>query len=286
MTIKVTVQGLSSFGRKLQARAEEIAAAVGRENAARLEEARQREEAVSMPMDESKRPPRGISMDQALARWSDPIAYAGMKEYEDAEQSRSTSAGNSPYELRHREFVKYQDKVERSFRQAMAEGRAVMSSITRFANGRRAVEPSLWDVLDLIFEFDEVNGDGRTYTRPEFFDPAAIPKNIGTVPAWLMNLHLQAVGVAAGASGFSHDPTYTHVKLAGRQFVLGTLQAHVVRVLHEAVEKGAPWVHGKVLLAQAGSTSSNIGTLFKSQPAWKELIDSDGKGTYRLRLPG
>jgi hypothetical protein len=64
------------------------------------------------------------------------------------------------------------------------------------------------------------------------------------------------------------------------------MQAAVVKQLHEASLGSSPWVSGKVLLERADSGSSALADLFKSQvdPPWRELIESDSKGRYRLRL--
>lgn len=281
--MNVKVEGLDRLLRKL-AKLKDLANEVRSENEARLAEAVQPEERVSAVIDESKRPPRGICMEDAVARWSDPVAYAGMKEYEDAEQSRSTAAGNTPYELRHREFVKYHDEVERSFRQAMVEGRGVMSGITRYASGRRAVEPSLWDVLDLIFEFDEVNGDGRTYTKPEFFDPAEIPKNIDPVPDWLLKLHLRAVEKTGGLAGFQVKANYRLIICRGKTYRPGPVQATVLRLLHQAALSGDPLQDGKKLLAEAGAEGRRMQDVFKKASPVSELVESMGNGLYRLKL--
>jgi hypothetical protein len=64
------------------------------------------------------------------------------------------------------------------------------------------------------------------------------------------------------------------------------MQVAVVKQLHEASLTSYPWVHGKLLLKKANSGSSTIADLFKSQvdPPWRELIESDRNGQYRLRL--
>jgi hypothetical protein len=42
---------------------------------------------------------------------------------------------------------------------------------------------------------------------------------------------------------------------------------------------------GKLILGEAGSSSTRMSDVFKSQPHWRRLIDSDGRGRYRLRVP-
>jgi hypothetical protein len=274
MNVKMTVKGMGTIRRGLKAHRETIVAA--RQTEARLENGE------LVPLDDSKRPARGLSIDKALETWSEPADYAAMKEYEDAERNIS---GIPAYEARHREYVKRREKVERALQDKLLEGTLVASGITPYASGRRTIDPSLWDTLEIDYEWETIEDEDRTYKNPEIFEAGAIPRNIRSIPEWLYDLYRTANGgVRARETSFAHDPAYTHVALADREFVLGPLQANVVRLLHDAHEGGSSWVHGKVLLEQAGSSSSNLGTLFKSQRAWKELIESDGRGNYRLRL--
>ena len=78
---------------------------------------------------------------------------------------------------------------------------------------------------------------------------------------------------------------YKEVIIGGRSFHLGPCQAEVVRMLHEAAMTGEPWRYGKAVLAAAGSSSTRMADLFKSQRHWRELIASDGRGHYRLAIP-
>lgn len=78
---------------------------------------------------------------------------------------------------------------------------------------------------------------------------------------------------------------YREVRTAGLVFHLGPVQARVVKLLAEAAGTSHPWLDGKLVLAQAGSASARMGDLFKSQSHWRRLIDSDGRGRYRLRVP-
>jgi hypothetical protein len=85
---------------------------------------------------------------------------------------------------------------------------------------------------------------------------------------------------------FSHSADYTSVELSGYSFQLGALQAGIVRQLHAASVDGPGWIRGGILLEGVQSRSTYIGHLFKSQPNWLKLISSDGKGNYRLNIPG
>lgn len=83
---------------------------------------------------------------------------------------------------------------------------------------------------------------------------------------------------------FEHDYDYRRVRLGGLAFDLGPKQGLVVRMLHEASNKADPWVHGKLLL-RGSIRSLRVSELFKSQLNWRALIESNGRGMYRLNLP-
>ncbi len=82
---------------------------------------------------------------------------------------------------------------------------------------------------------------------------------------------------------FAYSNQYRHVVYEDENFHLGSIQAKVVEKLHTAHEDGDPWIYGKVLLHDVGSQCSRMRDVFKSQPQWRSLIESDGKGHYRLR---
>ena len=58
----------------------------------------------------------------------------------------------------------------------------------------------------------------------------------------------------------------------------------MVRSLHDAMLAGRPWLFGKTLLKQADSPCTRLRDIFRTQPAWKLLIKSDGRGYYCLNL--
>ena len=78
---------------------------------------------------------------------------------------------------------------------------------------------------------------------------------------------------------------YSEVYVSGLIFKLGSVQSRVVRQLHKAALTGEPWCNGKTVLEAAGSACTRLADLFKSQRHWRELIESDGRGRYRLLVP-
>lgn len=84
------------------------------------------------------------------------------------------------------------------------------------------------------------------------------------------------------AGGFHASADYQSVRCNDREFRLGPIQAQVVRILHTAALRGDPWQSGKAVLSQAGSRSLKMADVFKSKKDWPLLIESNGRGAYRL----
>ncbi len=55
----------------------------------------------------------------------------------------------------------------------------------------------------------------------------------------------------------------------------------VLASLHEAAQAGCAWQRGKVALTAAGSNSLKMGDLFKRRPEWRDIVEHDGRGSYR-----
>lgn len=84
---------------------------------------------------------------------------------------------------------------------------------------------------------------------------------------------------------FSHSNNYHIVVLDGEEYTLGGIQAGILKNLHNAANTSDnPWVHGKSLLYDAGSSGQRLRDVFKSQKEWRKLIISDRRGYYRLNL--
>jgi hypothetical protein len=90
---------------------------------------------------------------------------------------------------------------------------------------------------------------------------------------------------AAPAPAVQQFNDYREVRLSGLTFHLGVLQSRVIKRLHDAANSSNPWCDGKLILGEAGSVSTRMADVFKSQPHWRRLIESDRRGRYRLRLP-
>lgn len=92
-------------------------------------------------------------------------------------------------------------------------------------------------------------------------------------------------GLAANVEGsmmFAVSEDYRKVWLGDELLQFGPIQAEVIRVLHRAHLAGDPWQNGKAVLSTAGSKSLRIADVFKSNPDWRRLIESNQRGFYRL----
>jgi hypothetical protein len=78
---------------------------------------------------------------------------------------------------------------------------------------------------------------------------------------------------------------FTDFVVRGRRYRFTATQARVLSFLHKAAESGRPWQPGKAALAASGSNSLKLCHLFKRHPKWRDLVETDGHGRYRLLLP-
>jgi hypothetical protein len=84
------------------------------------------------------------------------------------------------------------------------------------------------------------------------------------------------------AAEISHNEDFTKVYVAGEWHSFGPKQAAVLRLLKLASEADDPWRDGKRLLGDVGATTLRVADLFKRRPIWRQLVQADGKGSYRF----
>ena len=99
----------------------------------------------------------------------------------------------------------------------------------------------------------------------------------------------------ARAGDFRHGPGYQDISFRDKQGTLRNctltpMQASIVRHLHEAHERGTPWVSSAALIEAAESRTKRFRDIFRNSGLWKTLIihgpdRGKRKGTYRLDLP-
>lgn len=226
-------------------------------------------------MQRLSRPKAGLSPAEALKKWSAPEQYEAMEELSDA--ANRVSKDNMQ---RHFEYSRRRDALENAFIERLKRGEIFCSAIPEYCDDREIIKPAMWAVLAIEYEFDRVGGNKRMYEVAEFFEPHQIPANIIEIPEWLRMYTAEPEEM----DEFSADDSYRHVRIRGRDFTLGSVQAAVIRQLREASLVNGGWMNGKLLLMNAGSTQTKMSDLFKPKDRWSALIESDRRGAYRLNL--
>jgi len=69
----------------------------------------------------------------------------------------------------------------------------------------------------------------------------------------------------------------------GRSYAFTSLQAVFLHRLFEAGLSGQVWVNGKATLSDIGSALVKPGDLFRRKPLWRDIVDHDQRGNYRLQ---
>lgn len=139
--------------------------------------------------------------------------------------------------------------------------------------------------------WNTLEAPGFVFRNVEFFTPLDPPFLLAGKVAEFTGQYQAAranpiIGNAPlpSSNQFSHDQTYEHVSLGKRDFSFSKLQSTVVEKLHRAAKSGQPWVHGDDLRDQIGFDTAHLSGLFRRQKHWRELIASDGRGYYSLRI--
>jgi hypothetical protein len=84
---------------------------------------------------------------------------------------------------------------------------------------------------------------------------------------------------------FAHSTDYRSLTFEGKAYLLTRGQATVVKLLHEASQRGTPAVGKDTLLAAIERETSRLRDSFRHSPLWGTLIVANRKprGTYQLR---
>lgn len=223
---------------------------------------------------------RGLSLDKAFERWSDPEKFRALQE-------RSPTVGLAEDALWHADPERERSRkvtaamrrdLEKAFQEKLEEGSVRVTGINVLTDRRETIDTELWERLEIDHRMGTAASPNWMFEELEFW---AKPESL---PAHAFQDSLQ---VPATRLSFTHDRDYRHVEFKGLKMRLGPTTCRVVAILHEAAQSSQPWLNGKKLLEQAGSSQTKLGDLFKGVGNWRELIESDGAGSYRLRLdPG
>lgn len=253
-----------------------------------------------------ERPARGLPPEEALERWSDSDAYAAMREYWDARHEGIFVVHPSPpSSARYQAYEKLRRPLEERFHAKLRDGALLVSGIPKEADptaARTLLDPEVFSEDEIAWSspYGPVLTGSLALSSLEIFEPPGIPRNVRVIPQWYWDTYepepavspAQApdqAGAQEEASGFQHYANYRHVRINGVEFSLTRTQAHVVRQLHEAcLGGGDPWRYGPTLLGEARSKSMQLFQVFRrhTSPHWSILIESDGRGYYRLNIRG
>jgi len=90
---------------------------------------------------------------------------------------------------------------------------------------------------------------------------------------------------AEPACRFTHSDDYRSINFNGVKYTLTYNQATIIKILHDAFQRGTPCIGGAQLLAAVESETSRVQDSFKGSPLWQTLVVSgECRGTYRLNL--
>lgn len=230
----------------------------------------------------ANRPKRGLDPDSAFKKWLSNARLAQLVELSGAAEPPTEDRAHviirDPTVLR--DYQNCRAAAEKVFNEQLSDAQIIGSGIPDGGSGRIPIDPSLWDILEIDYEFYEAVGEDRNFKKLEFFQLSAVPLNIRTTPKWLDDLLGQH-----GYNSFRHTEDYRHVALHGIDYALSPLLAKIVRILHLArLEDGHGWRNGKQVLELAGSTQLKMNDVLKDRKDSKALIQSDGKGMFCLAV--
>jgi hypothetical protein len=137
------------------------------------------------------RPAQGLPPEEALEHWSDPEAYAAMREYWEHRRQVSSATGKPPPPkvLQHREYRKRRDPLEEAFHALLEEGSLLATAVRKDADptaARMLVDPAVFSDASIDWERNDIRGHSRAYGLQlvEIFKPPGVPQNVRVIPDW------------------------------------------------------------------------------------------------------
>jgi hypothetical protein len=236
---------------------------------------------------------KGVDLEEALRRTSDPAEY---QQWLDAHRAWSEHPHQGSKESQRLRDVASDllEGLRRDLVEQLISGDLVASGfkLPIEPDSRRVtIAADLWELLDIDFARSEAEARGIRLIRIEVLKPAInvtramkfSPILFGPVPdKGHQREHLPADVPMA----FTHSADFSKVELGPHSFTFGAAAANVLRLLDQNSARVGGWMHGKTLMAEAGANGTKVGDLFKRHidPSWKLLIESDGRGHYRLKV--
>lgn len=224
-----------------------------------------------------------LSLEEGLRAWSDSAAVQHVDELDDYSAPPFPGLTKAPvndlYFEKHTEWCRRRKPVEQRFISRLQAGEIIATGLAQpisVSSSRERIDPELWNLLKPDFRKSEARGPGLHIIQVEVEkpSPSVDRREAGDVPE-------------PDVAEFTHNADYTRVKIREHEFnLIGGLQT-LVKLLHEASQTSEPWQNGKKLmgLAKYGSTMT-IGNAFRRHPQWRQLIEGNRRGLYRLNLKG
>jgi hypothetical protein len=238
---------------------------------------------------------KGLGFEEALKRWSPPGAYDEAEAWFSPMFEVQIVFAGDPPNPQEQAYFKLRRKLQRLLFDKLAEG-DLLSSATEERpdprNPRFLVHPAVYDDPSLSYSrfHDVIVGRNAQLWNVEVFEPCELPANVSK-PSWLDGFLSHqptedATPAQEQAGAFRYDQAYAHVSIRGSEFSLNPVQAGIVRVLHVAFLNGHPWVPGEALRQEVGFKHPKLSGVFRhmKDPSWRDLIASDGRGAYRLKI--
>ncbi|HEV7253602.1 MAG TPA: hypothetical protein VGN97_10970 [Mesorhizobium sp.] len=228
--------------------------------------------------------PIGRELEDAAKAFSRPSFLQVFKRAE-AERDRlfSRFTDEPEHELRRAD-----DKVDRAsrllrtaLRKRLRAGELIATGIkvpASLLSPRQVIGPELWRVLEPDFDDSSARGAGLTVVDVLVCEPHELEAHVCRVAS-------EDTGEAAASPVGICNSNYTTVRLSEGEFLLGPVQASVIRELHQASLTPDPWRTGRAVLDAAGSNSKGIRDVFQrhTDPSWRLLIE-EKRARYRLRV--
>lgn len=247
-----------------------------------------------------ERPQQGLSILEALRRWSPPEEFEAMEELYQPTFDDPLFVLGDPQDLREAPYQARKQKLIRALAQQLAQGELLSSAVPKNADPsgpRITLHPSLYNNDDISY-FRSANAftiGSLEYKEVQIFEPVQFPRNIRDIPDWLSDFLpstgsverlTQTRAVPSQTGTFDHDDGYAHVTLRGVEYTLNPIQAGIVRVLHQSYQRGQVWVRGEAIRNEVKFDGKSLSSAFRymKNRDWQELIVSDRRGAYRLNL--
>lgn len=128
--------------------------------------------------DSPERPARGLPPEEALERWSDPAAYAAMREYW-AHRSYIIIL-DKPQDPRELEYERRRRPLEQSFRKRLQHGELLATAVPQDADptaSRTLLDPEVFSHGNLSWNADTIyRRSGSALGFVEIFEPPGVPR--------------------------------------------------------------------------------------------------------------